>query len=97
MLLLEPAAKKAAFNARRGRISMIMQVKTLDSFTPATGNEIFQLNVDQRGHAELSRFGCNMGSFRHMLACLLFHKPRGRKVVLWSEERREQLVVRYPC
>ncbi len=74
-----------------------MEVKTLDSFTPAAGNEIFQFNVDQPGHAELSNVGCNMGSFRHMLACLFFHKPRGRKVVLWSEERRERFVVRYPC
>lgn len=73
-----------------------MEVKTLDSFNPAIANEIFQFNVDQRGHAELSNVGCNMGSFRHMLACLFFHKPRGRKVVLWSEERRERIVVRCP-
>ena len=70
-----------------------MEVKTLDSFTPAAGNEVFQFNVDQRGHAELS----NMGRFRHMLACLFFHNPRRRKVVLWSEERHERFVVRYPC
>ena len=90
MLLLGTAAKKAAFNRQRGKVSIIMVVRTFDGVAPATGNEIVQYNTDQRG------LGCYRGSFQDKLAYLFFHKWRGRKVVLWSEERRERYVVRYP-
>jgi hypothetical protein len=82
--------KKAAFNRKRGKVSIIMVVRTFDGVAPATGNEIVQYNTDQRG------LGCYRGSFQDKLAYLFFHKWRGRKVVLWSEERRERYVVRYP-
>ena len=73
-----------------------MVVRTFDDVAPAAGNEIFQFNADQRGLAERSNVGRYRGSFQDKLAYLFFHKWRGRKVVLWSEERRERYVVRYP-
>ena len=96
MLLLGTAEKKAAFNRKRGKVSIIMIARTFDGVAPATGNENVQYNTDQRGLAERSNVGCYRGSFQDKLAYLFFHKWRGRKVVLWSEERRERYVVRYP-
>ena len=42
MLLLGTAEKKAAFNRKRGKVSIIMIARTFDGVAPATGNENVQ-------------------------------------------------------